>query len=64
MYIELLNFEMEVMNILQTKVYYLNNKEQAPIIMKFLEREGLQLIQPFTNFKKGVCKTTEGLFNI
>ena len=48
--IELLNFEMEVTNILQTRAYELNDVERVPIIKGWLGRERLQFIQIFTNF--------------
>ena len=47
-YVELLNFEMEVSNMLQAKVYDLNDKETVPIIKSWLSREGLQFIQTLT----------------
>ena len=40
-YVELLGFKIEVMNILQTKTYKLNDEEKAPMIKKnWLGREG------------------------
>ena len=60
-YVELLSFEMEVMNILQTKTYELNDEEKVPVIKK-LEKEGLQLIQTFTNPEKEAPKMAGGLF--
>ena len=52
---------MEVMNILQYKTYDLN-EDKVFIIKNWLGREGLQLIQAFTNSEKEACKTEEGLF--
>ena len=40
-YIELLNFEMEVMNILEIKAYELTDEEKVPVIKNWLGREGL-----------------------
>ena len=40
---ELLNSEMEVMNIIQTKVYELTVEEIVPVINNWLGWEGLQL---------------------
>ena len=60
MYVELLNFEMEVANVLQTKVYDLNDEEKVPITINSLGREGLQFIQILTNAERGMqkCKRT------
>ena len=44
-YMELLNFEMEVMNVIQAKVYYLSDAVKVSVIRNWLDREGLQLIQ-------------------
>ena len=46
-YIELMNFEMEVSNILETKVYELSEEEKVPVIKNWLSIKGLQLIQTF-----------------
>ena len=43
-YIELLNFEMEIMNTLQTRASEVNNDEKVCIIKNWLGREGLQFI--------------------
>ena len=51
-YVGLLNFEMEVVNMFLTKTYELNEEENCPIIKICLWREGLQLIQTFTNSEK------------
>ena len=61
-YIELFNFEMEVTNSVETKVYELTDKEKVPVIKEWLGREGLQLIKTFTNEEKEKCKTPKGLF--
>ena len=39
-YVELLNFEMEVTNILEMKMYLLTEEEKVPIIKNWLDREG------------------------
>ena len=61
-YVELLCFEMEVMNILQTKTYKLTVEGKVPMIKNWLGRER-QLIQTFKNTEKEVCKTVEGLLS-
>ena len=43
-YIDLLNFKMEVSNILETIAYELYEKEKAPWITISLGQEGLQVI--------------------
>ena len=56
MYVELLNFEIEVTNILQTRTYELNDEVKVPIIKNWLGKGGLQLIQTFTNSQKRHAK--------
>ena len=50
--VELLSFEMEVMNILQTTIFELNHQKKVCITKNWLGREGLQLNQTFTNYEK------------
>ena len=57
-YLELLGFEMEVLNILQTKMHELT--EKVPII----GRDGLKLIHTFTKTEKEACKTLERLLKL
>ena len=53
---------MEMLNILQTKAYEINDEEKVPIIKRnWLGREGLHLIQTCTNSEKETCKTARGL---
>ena len=47
-YFELMNFDMELFNILQSNVYELSEEEKVPVIKYWLGQEGLQLIQTFT----------------
>ena len=61
-YVELLYFEMEVKNILQMKAYKLSEEEKLPTMKNLPGREGLQLIQKFTNSEKEACKTVQGIF--
>ena len=62
-YVELLNYEMEVANVLQAKEDNLSDKEKVPIIKNWLGRERLQFIQTLTNVEKEACKITTGQFN-
>ena len=48
-YVEFMNFEMEVKNILETKVYELTEDEKILMIKNGLDWESLQLIQTFTH---------------
>ena len=57
---ELLNFEMEVTNMLETKTSELIDEEKALVIKNWLGREGLQL----TNGEKEKCITAKGLFSV
>ena len=63
-YVELLNFKMEVANILQTKGYDLNYKEKVPIIKKLDMPRGLHFIQTLMNAEKDTCDSATGLFNV
>ena len=60
-YVELLNFEMEVMNILEKKAYEITDEDKVPAIKNFLGQEGLQLITISTNKEKKECNTAKGL---
>ena len=62
-YTELLSFEMEVTNILQTKTYELTEEETPLIIKNWLVREGLHLLLTFTNSEKKAYKTVDGLLS-
>ena len=63
-YVELMNYEMEVTNILETKVYELTDEEKVPVIKHWLDQEGLQFIKMFPHEKHKNCKTAKGLFSI
>ena len=43
-YVELLNFEMKVANVLQAEAYDLSEEGNVPIIKNWLGTEGLQFI--------------------
>ena len=51
-YDELIKFEMEVTNILETKAYELTNEEKVQVIQNWLDQEDLQLIKTFTHEEK------------
>ena len=57
-YVELLNLEMEVANVLQAKVDDLNYEEKVLVIKNWLGREGLQFIQTL-NTEKETCKVQQ-----
>ena len=61
-YVELLNFEMEVANVHQAKVYDLYDEEKVPVIKNWLGREGLQFLQTLTNAKKETYKRATMIF--
>ena len=44
-YVELVNFEMQITNILETKLYKLMHEEKVPVIKNWYGQEGMQLIQ-------------------
>ena len=46
-YVELLNFQCEVMNILETIAYEINDKERITVIMNCLGWEELLLMETF-----------------
>ena len=64
MYIELHNFDMEVMNILGMNAYELTDEEKIPVIKNWLGREGEQLVKAFSNEEKEICKRAKRLFSI
>ena len=60
MYIDLLSFEMEIMNMPLTKTYQVTEEEKVPIFKSWLGREGLQLIQAFKTTKKEAGQNSGG----
>ena len=44
MYVKLMNFEMEVTNILETKAYKLIDEEKVPVIRNWLGQEGMKFV--------------------
>ena len=63
-YVELLNFQLEVMNILETRAYEINNEERMPVIRDWLGLKGMLLTETFTQEKKEKCKTTKRLSSV
>ena len=59
-YMEVLSFNMEVTNILQTKMYTLTEDENVPIIENWLSREGLQCLHFYKFHARSMqnCKGT------
>ena len=62
-YMELMNFEMEVVARLQTKAFKLNSDDEVPI-KKILARKGGTAFHTVTNSEKEACKTKEELFKM
>ena len=60
-YIELLNFEMEIMNKLQTKTYELTEEEKVPIIKRWLGT-GFVVNTDFYKFQDRSMQKIKGLF--
>ena len=52
MHVKLLNFQLEVTNILKTRAYEINGKERIPIINNWLGKEYLLLMETFMLEKK------------
>ena len=63
-YVELLNFKIWMENILQMKMYDLDDERKVPIMKKWLDWEGLQLIQTLTSTEKDTCRNAIWLFNV
>ena len=63
-YVELLNFQLEVMNILETRAHKINDEERIPAIKNWLGMEGLMLLETFTQEEKEKCQTARGLFSV
>ena len=63
-FVELLNFQPEVTNILETRVLKISDEERILIIMNWLDQEGLLLMEIFMQEEKEKCKPTKGLFPV
>ena len=55
-YIKLLNFQIEVTHILETRAHEISNEEQIPVIKNWVGQEGLLLVNTFTQEEKEKCK--------
>ena len=51
-YVKLSNFQLEVMNILETRACELNDEETIPVIKNWLAWEGLLLMKNFMQEEK------------
>ena len=51
-YVKLLNFELEVTNILEIRAYRISDEEKVPVIKNWLGCEGLVLMETFTQEEK------------
>ena len=51
-YVELMNFKIEVLNILETKAYELSEEKKVPVIKIFLDLESVQLINFYPDKKR------------
>ena len=51
-YVELLNFQLEVMSLLQTRAYKVYDEERIPFIKNWPGQEGLLLMETFTQEEK------------
>ena len=58
-YAELRNLRFKVKNMLQN--YRISQAERVPIIKNWLGRQGLQLLELFTQAEQEVCNAEEGL---
>ena len=63
-YVELLNFQLEVMNILETTAYEINGEERILVIKIWLGWEGLYLMETFMQEEKEKYKMTNRLFSM
>ena len=63
-YVKLLNFQLEAMNILETRAFEINDEERMQVTKNWLGRDGLLLMLTFTLEKKKKCKSTKGLFSV
>ena len=63
-YVKLMNFEVEVTNILKMKAYQLTNEEKVPVIRNWLGQEVLQVTKTFTHKEKEKHLTPKSLFSI
>ena len=63
-YVALLNFKLEVANVLQVKEYDLYDTEKVSTIKNWLHKVGLHFIQTPTNTAKDTFRNSTGLFAV
>ena len=59
-----LTFDMEVLNILETKAYKLAGEEKVQVIKNWLGRKGLQFIKTFTDEGNENARLQKGVFSV
>ena len=64
MYVELLNFQLEVMDILGTRARKINDEERITVIKSWPGLEHLLLLKTFIQEQKENFKITEGPFSV
>ena len=62
--IKLFNFQLEVTNTLEARVYQIIDEERVLVIKNWLGQEGLLLMETFKLEEKEKCKTTKGLLSV
>ena len=60
----MVKFQLEAMNILETRAHKINDEDRISVIKNWLGLEGLLLMETFMQEEKEKCKTTKGLFSI
>ena len=63
-YVELVNFEKEVLSMLDTKLYALLEEVEVPVIKSLLGWEGLQPIQMFMQEENEKSQTVKDYFTV
>ena len=63
-YQELCNFETEVNNIFMTNNYNTQEGKRVPIILNWLDWEGLRFMETLNNEEWEKCKTNTGLYDV
>ena len=62
--VKLLNFQLEVTNILETRAHEINDEVRILVIKNWLGQEGLLFMETFIQEEKEKSKTTKGLFRV
>ena len=63
-HVELLHFQLDVMNILETRAYKIDDEQRTPVIKNWLGWEGLLLMETVKEEEKKKCKTTKGSLSV